>query len=120
MVGPHNTILNIALNEGTDYQRYQDALEKKMLPHALFESDAEGRADLLLVSAGYDVLDVDPLAGLKFKASDFTQLTTALLEGCKRISGHQRIAFGLEGGYNTGPDGIGTAVRHTVETLLRK
>lgn len=52
--------------------------------------------ELVIVSAGYDALRVDPLAQVSLEPSDFREMTKLLLQ---RI-GHGRVVFGLEGGYD--------------------
>jgi acetoin utilization deacetylase AcuC-like enzyme len=108
--GPHNTILNIPLEEGSGMDSYRDLLKEKMLPHALFHSEPVDPPGLVIVSAGFDTLDVDPLASLEFKVGDFEEICENIVAATSATANHERIILGLEGGYNLGPNGLGAAV----------
>lgn len=64
---------------------------------------------LVLISAGYDAMLGDPLAGFTLEAKHFVELTRHLLD-----LGQPTIAF-LEGGYNL--ENLRAGVRATIETL---
>ena len=63
--------------------------------------------DLLLVSAGFDAHDEDPLADMELSAAGFTELARR----CSALA--PRVAAVLEGGYNleTLPDLVGGGAR---------
>jgi acetoin utilization deacetylase AcuC-like enzyme len=108
--GPHNTILNVPLDEGTGMDTYRDIFNDKMLPHALFHSEPVEPPGLIIVSAGFDTLDVDPLASLEFKVADFEEICESIVSATSATANHERIILGLEGGYNLGPNGLGAAI----------
>jgi acetoin utilization deacetylase AcuC-like enzyme len=84
------TTLNVQLDEGAGDQEIVEALEEVVAP--ALEAFAP---DLLLVSAGFDAAAGDPLGGLEVTADGFAALT-------RRARGiSERVAFVLEGGYNT-------------------
>jgi acetoin utilization deacetylase AcuC-like enzyme len=57
------------------------------------------RPDFILVSAGFDIGDGDPLGGMRISRQGFGRLADSLGE-MARISANGRIAYVLEGGYN--------------------
>lgn len=107
--GRFDNVLNINLPAGAGLEQYEIRLREEMLPF-LLESES-GMPDLVIVSAGFDALDVDPLAELDFKPSDYKLFTEILL---KATGKETKIIFGLEGGYNLGEGGIGDAVRESI------
>jgi len=72
------------------------------------------RPELILISAGFDSKDGDPLGFFHLHDEDFATLTRMLLDFTARRRG-ARVVSVLEGGYNL--DGIGSAVRAHVREL---
>ena len=68
--------------------------------------------ELVLVSAGYDAHQDDPLAALRMSAAGFANLTRLLLGVAARHAGG-RIVFVTEGGYDL--DGLETSLHATLE-----
>lgn len=58
------------------------------------------RPELLLISAGFDAHERDPLGGLQMTVPGYAQLTTRLLEAADRLCAG-RVIFITEGGYDT-------------------
>jgi acetoin utilization deacetylase AcuC-like enzyme len=58
------------------------------------------RPDLLLVSAGFDAHERDPLAGMRMTTEGYAQLTTRLLVAADELC-NGRVVFVTEGGYDT-------------------
>jgi acetoin utilization deacetylase AcuC-like enzyme len=87
--GAHNNVLNIPMLPGSTIADYQPQFEQKVLP---FLSDFQ--PDLLLVSAGYDATESDPLADINLKPEDYGMFA----KYCLQVT--HRIVFGLEGGYD--------------------
>jgi acetoin utilization deacetylase AcuC-like enzyme len=86
----NDTTLNVQLEEGAGDDEIVEALEGTVAP--VLEAFAP---DVLLVSAGFDAAAGDPIGGLEVTEDGFAALaarTTAVVE---------RVAFVLEGGYNT-------------------
>lgn len=108
-LGRFDNVLNVALKDGTTLKEYRSRIEDEMLPF-LLNSEA-GMPDLVIVSAGFDALDVDPLASLEFRPSDYRLFTELLL---KQTARDTKLVFGLEGGYNLGDEGLGAAVRESI------
>ena len=101
--GPHGNLLHLPLPKGAGGAAYRAALREKALPFLLGRGDAaEPRPRALLVCAGYDALAGDPLATMALAPDDFGA-------SIEMIAGEfgfprERIALGLEGGYNLDPD----------------
>jgi acetoin utilization deacetylase AcuC-like enzyme len=86
----NDTTLNVQLQAGAGDDEIVEALEGTVAP--ALEAFAP---DVLLVSAGFDAAAGDPIGGLEVTEDGFAALaarTTAVVE---------RVAFVLEGGYNT-------------------
>lgn len=81
---------------------------------AVFPADvAAFRPDCCLVSAGYDLIDGDPLTDLRVTDGGLRLVVRAILEACAGLP----VVFTLEGGYNQ--DHLARCVGHTLEELLR-
>lgn len=104
------TTRNVPLDAGTSAQRYHDRFEA-----ALDATLAEFEADLVLVSAGFDCLDGDPLGGLRLEPSDLHRVTRRLLDAT-RSSAAGRMVVALEGGY--APPRLGAGVVDVVRALV--
>ena len=103
--GKFGNILNVPLEPGSGSDVYNSAFELQVLPWL-----RSGNPELLIISAGYDAMAVDPLAHMKLKADDYARFT----EWCLDIT--PRILFGLEGGYDL--NGLAMGVAKTIETCL--
>ena len=92
--GPHDTILNVALAEGTGSKGFRDVMEQVVLPRV----DAFS-PEFLIISAGFDAHRDDPLAGLNLATEDFAWITERICDlADKHCSG--RVVSALEGGYD--------------------
>ncbi len=88
--GAHGQILNLPLPPGSDGAHMRAAYEAEIFP-AL----AAWNPDLVLISAGFDAHQDDPLANLNWSTADFAWLTHRL---CDFAQG--RMVSCLEGGYD--------------------
>lgn len=88
------TTLNIPLPTGADPAVFGAAFRRLVLP-ALTRFEA----DLVLVSAGFDAHERDPLANLNLDAATYGAMTSALLAHVESL-GHGRLGLVLEGGYD--------------------
>ncbi|HJY84752.1 MAG TPA: histone deacetylase [Candidatus Binatia bacterium] len=86
--------INVPLPAGTGDRGYLRAWEQLVRPVCL-----EYKPDLILVSAGYDAHEFDPLAQQRISTSGYAALSKKLRELAAQCSS-KIIAF-LEGGYNT-------------------
>jgi acetoin utilization deacetylase AcuC-like enzyme len=69
--------------------------------------------DILLVSAGYDLHEADPLAQLRVSTEGVRAIVRAILDAAEELP----VVFFLEGGYNV--DALGEYVAATLEEMLR-
>jgi acetoin utilization deacetylase AcuC-like enzyme len=96
---------------GLPAQRYREAL--------LDAVDAATRGwtpQLVLLSAGFDCLAVDPLGGFTLECGDIVALTEALVERAEQWC-DGRLVSALEGGYN--PDATAEAAVAHLAALRR-
>lgn len=103
--GFYQNVLNLPIAPGSTIEDYQPLFEKKVVPFL-----SEFQPDLLIVSAGYDANQADPLAGISLQPEDYRLFT----QYCLDIT--QRIVFGLEGGYDF--KALGESVVETIATCL--
>ncbi len=87
-------IWNAPLRPGDGGDPFREAFESRILP-ALKSFGP----DLVLISAGFDAHEDDPLANLRLKEADFAWATAKLAEVADKQA-HGRLVSMLEGGYN--------------------
>ncbi|MEA5517716.1 histone deacetylase [Limnoraphis robusta] len=87
--GAYNNVLNIPMSPGSTIALYKGAFEQKVMPFL-----QSFQPDLLIVSAGYDANQDDPLAQISLHPEDYGLFT----QYCLQIT--SKILFGLEGGYD--------------------
>ncbi|NJK58144.1 MAG: histone deacetylase [Pleurocapsa sp. SU_5_0] len=103
--GEYHNLLNLPLSVGSAIADYQRLFEQEVMP--FFDS---WQPDLLIVSAGYDANDSDPLAQIALQPEDYAILTKYVLN----ISKYP--LFGLEGGYHLAA--LALSVVATLSTCL--
>ncbi len=103
-------ILNVPLAPGSGGDDFRAAFADKILP-AL---DAF-RADLIIISAGFDAHWRDPLGGLELHEEDFALATEQLMERADRDGGGRIVSI-LEGGYDL--KGLAGSVTAHVNRLM--
>jgi acetoin utilization deacetylase AcuC-like enzyme len=109
-VGEFGTIVNAPLFEGSSGDTFLEALTDVILPRV-----REFAPQLILISAGFDAHERDPLGGLRLKERDFSEATKRLMDVAdRRCNG--RIVSTLEGGYNL--DALGRSVAAHVQALM--
>jgi acetoin utilization deacetylase AcuC-like enzyme len=89
----------------------------RMLPHVLHRGKGQEAPELVIVSAGFDALDVDPLANIELVPADYEELARSIMDAVADAGGHQAVVCGLEGGYNLESGGISSAAVHTARGL---
>ena len=72
------------------------------------------KPQLLIISAGFDAHEADPLGSLGWSSDVYAELTEILRALCRK-QGHERIVSLLEGGYSE--RGITEGVRRHIEAL---
>ncbi|EKQ69603.1 deacetylase, histone deacetylase/acetoin utilization protein [Leptolyngbyaceae cyanobacterium JSC-12] len=103
--GFHNNVLNVPMRSGSTISDYQPAFEQAIMPFL-----ANFQPDLLIVSAGYDATQDDPLAGICLQPDDYHFFT----QQCLQLT--HNILFGLEGGYDL--EALSQSVIATIRACL--
>jgi acetoin utilization deacetylase AcuC-like enzyme len=91
--GPHGTVWNVPMPPSLPSARYVEALLS-----AVDAAAADFTPDLILLSAGFDCLEGDPLGAFTLTLDDVHTMTRALVERAERWCGG-RLVSALEGGY---------------------
>ena len=95
-----------AMTEAEDYLRkFERGLESVMKNFS---------PDLVIISAGFDAHEADPLGQLRLNDESYQRMTKRLKEAA-RATGHERVVSCLEGGYNLRT--LGDTVRAHVQVL---
>lgn len=110
--GPHGSVLNVALTEGTTGPQMLATYEAQVFPRL-----TEFAPELLIISAGFDAHADDPKAGLALLEQDYAPLTERLCD-IADASCAGRVVSCLEGGYNL--DALGRSARVHTDVLIRR
>jgi acetoin utilization deacetylase AcuC-like enzyme len=105
------TTLNLPLAAGADDEVYAAALE-----HGLEELGHRLRPVALLVSAGFDAHQDDPLGGMELSYEGFRRMSAAIVQAAATWCEGRVLSF-LEGGHR--PTALGACARVHVEELAR-
>ncbi len=105
-------ILNLALEPGAGSREFRQTWLQNGLP-ALQDFDP----DLVLISAGLDAHELDPLGQLMLQDEDFSWITEAICKQADELC-HGRVISVLEGGYNL--EALASSARAHVEALAAK
>lgn len=103
--GQHDNVMNFPMRSGSTIADYLPHFEQSIIPFL-----QRFQPDLLIVSAGYDANQADPLANIALQPQDYGALTDCCLQVTRRI------LFGLEGGYDF--EALGQSVTATIERCL--
>ncbi|MDQ3696346.1 MAG: histone deacetylase, partial [Chloroflexota bacterium] len=101
--------LNIPLRPGLGDEEYETAFAETVIPAA-----RAFRPELVLVSAGFDAHQDDPLAGMRLTEAGFVRMTRAALAVAAASASGRLVAI-LEGGYD--PSALGRSVAAVLTTL---
>jgi acetoin utilization deacetylase AcuC-like enzyme len=110
--GAHGNVMNLPLAPNTSGAGFRRVWEA----HGLPTLDAF-KPELVVISAGFDAHEDDPLAQLRLREADFAWITEAL---CDLADAHAsgRIVSTLEGGYDLNALAASTATH--LEVLMRR
>ena len=103
-------IVNAPLSPGDGGSAFQEAMESRVLP-AL----TAFRPDLVIISAGFDAHQRDPLAHINLVEDDFRWITGKLMDVADQCCDGRVVSL-LEGGYDL--VGLGHSVATHVDTLM--
>ncbi len=109
--GAFETILNIPLAPGTGGPEMRRAYETQAFPRL-----RAFKPELIIISAGFDAHQNDPLANLNWSTGDFAWITAELCRIADEVCGG-RIVSTLEGGYDL--NALAEATRAHVEELMK-
>ncbi|WP_170451706.1 histone deacetylase family protein [Ruegeria arenilitoris] len=109
--GEHDTIVNIPLAPGTAGAEMRAAYEAQAFPRL-----RAFKPELIIISAGFDAHQDDPLANLNWSTDDFAWITEQLCRIADELCGG-RIVSTLEGGYDL--NALAKATRAHVEELMK-
>lgn len=101
--------VNIPLSTGKGDEEYANLFRHILIPIA-----KSFRPELILVSAGFDIHEGDPLGGMNVTDTGFARLAHLILSLANKTCGG-RLVFTLEGGYNV--EGEAKAVVNILHTL---
>ena len=104
------TKINVPLAAGSGDAQYQAAFEEKLKARAL-----EFRPDFVLISAGFDAHQDDPLGGMKVTAEGYAVLTR-IVKALARECCKGRLVSVLEGGYDL--KGLADSVEAHLRVLM--
>jgi acetoin utilization deacetylase AcuC-like enzyme len=104
------TTLNCPFPAGSGRAEIYGAFETKLVP-----AMEKFRPDLVLISAGFDSREGDPLGGFKLTDQDFTDLTR-LVRSIAEKTAQGRVVSLLEGGYSL--SGLASAATAHVRAML--
>jgi len=88
--------------------------QRRMFESAIEEISSRFKPDLILVSAGFDSHESDPLGQLRLQDEDFREMTKVVLKWADEVC-DGRVVSCLEGGYNL--ETLGDTVRAHVKTM---
>ncbi len=108
--GEFNTIVNAPLLAGSSGDAFREAFADVILPRVKAFAP-----DIILISAGFDAHEDDPLGGLMLRERDFADVTKRLLDIADRRCRGRVVSF-LEGGYDI--DALAASAAAHVEALM--
>ncbi|WP_108860614.1 histone deacetylase family protein [Ruegeria sp. Alg231-54] len=109
--GAYETVLNIPLAPGTGGAEMRTAYETQAFPRL-----RAFKPELIIISAGFDAHQDDPLANLNWSTGDFAWITAELCKIADDLC-EGRIVSTLEGGYDL--NALAEATRAHVEELMK-
>src|ERR1044071_5989986 len=109
--GEHDNIVNAPLRPGDGGEQFKAALENRILPRL-----AAFGPELIIMSAGFDAHQRDPLANLQFVEEDFARATRKVMEVAAKTA-QRRVVSVLEGGYDL--QGLSQSAAAHVIALMR-
>ncbi|WP_170336516.1 histone deacetylase family protein [Ruegeria arenilitoris] len=109
--GAYDTVLNIPLAPGSGGAEMRAAYETQAFPRL-----RDFKPELVIISAGFDAHQDDPLANLNWSTGDFAWVTAELCKIAKEFC-DGRIVSTLEGGYDL--NALAEATRAHVQELMK-
>src|SRR5204863_4825358 len=107
--GARGATVNVGLPSGAGDGDYAAVFD-----HVFVPALDRFRPDLVLVSAGFDAFEHDPLAGMRVTHAGFAAMARRLRAVAERVAGGRLVAV-LEGGYDL--DGLAGGMTAVLQTL---
>ncbi len=104
------TTLNFPLDPFCGDPAYLDIVENKLIPEI-----QSYRPDLIIISAGFDAHENDPLAQMRVSADGYGKMTAMILKVAEEVCGGRLLSM-LEGGYDH--TALAESVHEHVNVLL--
>ncbi len=104
-------IWNAPMRAGDGGDVFKEAFESRILPRLLMH-----KPDLILISAGFDAHERDPLGSLRLVEEDFAWATNKLIDIADKTC-EGRVVSMLEGGYDL--NGLANSVGAHVQALMK-
>lgn len=104
-------IVNAPLSPNTGSDDFREAFRSRVLP-----AIDDFAPDLIIISAGFDAHERDPLAEINLTEADFDWATGKLMDRAERFSSHRLVSL-LEGGYDL--HGLAFSVAAHVTRLMK-
>ncbi|MDV2989577.1 MAG: histone deacetylase [Dehalogenimonas sp.] len=108
--GRYHNQLNIPLPAGSGDQEYLNAFDKLVIPAIIRHCP-----DIILVSAGYDGHQADPLSAMNLSAAGFAGMTERVKKLAEEFCGG-RLVLLLEGGYH--PTATAESIAGTLRAMM--
>lgn len=108
--GIANNIVNCPLNDGAGSVVFREAVSSKLIP-----AITAFKPELIILSAGFDAHEADPLGGLRLAEEDYRWVTLQMLDLADKLCSG-RLVSALEGGYDL--RALAASVKVHVETLM--
>jgi acetoin utilization deacetylase AcuC-like enzyme len=108
--GVANNIVNVPLSPMQGSDEFRQAVSDVVLPQL-----AKFQPDLILISAGFDAHEKDPLASLRLHEDDYYWVTNEILKVARSANGG-RVVSALEGGYE--PESMSASAAQHVRALM--
>jgi len=109
--GAHDTVVNAPLSPGDGGDQFREAFESTILPRL-----RNFQPELIVISAGFDAHQRDPLANLNLLEADFLWATQKIME-VAQASANGRVVSMLEGGYDL--EGLANSATAHVSALMQ-
>ncbi len=110
--GIDNNVVNVLLSRGCNSATFRSRMETEMLPAV-----RRFKPNLLIVSAGFDSHQKDPLGGLNFTDDDFYWITKELVKIADEFCEGKLVSI-LEGGYSL--EGLATGSAAHARALMEE
>ena len=104
-------IVNAPLAAGSGSSAFRKSVDSRIIPELV-----KFKPDIILISAGFDAHELDPLADLNLTTEDYYYVTEKIKEVADKFA-KGRLVSSLEGGYNLGI--IGECAKMHVFALMK-